>query len=481
MQKANLRTTIVSAVNRPLFMLREKCGIFGAYGLDFDAARLAFFGLYALQHRGQESSGIAVSNGYTIKDHKAMGLVSQVFREEDIQRLAGPLGIGHNRYSTRGASVIQHAQPIVDHEGRLALGHNGNLFDIKRLAQSLDQLALPTDGLNDSELMHLLIWHHVRAGAGLEEAVTEIYPQLIGTGAFSVVAMTKDKLVAFRDPSGIRPLSIGKLNGGHILASETCALDTVGATFIRDVEPGEMVSLGPNGVSSHQLAPANPKIDSFEFVYFARPDSRIDGQLVYTARQKMGRLLALEYRPDVDLVIPVPDSAVPAAQGYSEVTGNPYREALAKNRYIHRSFIQPEPHIRAQTVEMKLNPIPELFSGRRVLVIDDSIVRSTTLSRIVRLLRRAGAREVHVGIHSPPVAFPDHYGIDIPRKTDLAASRMRIDEICQAIGAESLGYLSLEGLKAAIDPTSRDRCSYHVFDGNYPIPITTNLRELVPA
>jgi amidophosphoribosyltransferase len=369
---------------------KEKCALFGVFGEGMAASRLTYFGLFALQHRGQESSGIAASDGKTIKIHRNLGLVAQVYNEEDLQKLPGHLAIGHNRYSTSGGSFSEHTQPIGTKNDIVTLAHNGNLPTTEKLEKFLIRKGIATNGLNDSGLMQTLIKYYLVKGFTLEKAIAKSYP--LFTGAFCILVMTKDKIAAVRDPYGIRPFSLGKLNGGYIFSSETCALDTVNAEHIRDIKPGEMVVVDNEGLHSYTLAQAKPKLDIFEFVYFSRPDSTLLGKRVYDVRKNLGRQLAKEFKVKADVVIPVPDSAIPAALGFSHQSGIPFEYGLVKNRYIGRTFIMPDQKLRDRGVQMKLNPIEEVIKGKRVVVIDDSIVRGTTARKLVTMIRDAGAK-----------------------------------------------------------------------------------------
>ncbi len=455
--------------------LSEKCGIVGITGgADLDAARIVYFGLWALQHRGQESSGIAVTDGDQLRAHKGMGLVAHVYDEGTIDALSGDLGIGHNRYSTSAGSTSEHIQPVV-HE-RLGSVHNGNLPSTRELEIFLSAHNVSCQGLNDSEMMTAAIGHYVDRGATLPEAVRDAYP--LFTGAFSLLVLGTDNIIAVRDPHGIRPLSIGKLNGGYVFASETCALDTVHASYIGDVAPGQMMIADRGGnLTFEQIVQGQQHLDIFEFVYFARPDSVLLGQSVYEVRKKLGRNLYQENPMCADVVIAIPDSAIPAALGYAQISGIPYEEGFAKNRYIHRTFIQPEQHLRERGVALKLNPLPSVLKGKRVIVIDDSIVRGTTMGPLVQSLRKAGAKEVHVKISSPPVLYPDFYGIDTPDQKKLIAARMDLSHIREHIGADSLQYLSYEGM---IDATGlpEDTFSTSCFTGIYPIDIGERKSEV---
>lgn len=449
--------------------LREHCGIIGIYAPGEDVARLAFFGLYALQHRGQESAGIATADGQRIACHARMGLVAQVFDEHSLSGLSGgSLAIGHTRYSTTGSSRVENAQPlIVDSDlGQLALGHNGNLVNAQELRTELIGRGLVPRTSTDSELIALAC-----AGAAGEDWLTRIrgaMPRL--AGAFCLVLLTRDRLFAVRDPLGIRPLCLGRLGSGWVVASESCALDTIGAEFIREIDPGEVLMIGPEGVQSEHLPRARRALCSFEYIYFARPDSIIDGRLVYAVRERMGRELAREHPADADLVMPVPDAATPAAIGYAAESGIPYREGLVKNRYIGRTFIQPQQSIRQDSVQLKFNPLPEVLAGKRVVLVDDSIVRGTTTPRVISILRRAGAREVHMRITAPPMVYPCYLGVDTAPVEQLIAARLTVPEICAQIGADSLGYLSIEGLNRAIGLPETTLCNA-CFHGRYPLPV----------
>jgi len=458
--------------------ITEKCGIFGVYGKGFEAARLVHPGLWALQHRGQESSGIASSDGKKIYVKKGIGLVAHVFSEVDLRNLKGYLAIGHNRYSTSGDAWDKHAQPVVVEvkDGKhIALGHNGNLPQTKKIEKFLKSKNIPPEGLNDSELITHAIAAYVREGESLEKAIIKAYP--LFTGAFCLVAMDETKIVAVRDPFGIRPLCIGKLNSGYVFASETCALDIIGAKFLREVKPGEMVVADLNGLKSIQIEKGEQKLDIFEFVYFARPDSYLLGKSIDQVRQNLGKELAKEHKIKADLVIPVPDSAVPAAIAYSRESGIPFEMGLIKNRYIHRTFISPEEHTRDRIVQLKLNPMKHILKGKKVIVIDDSIVRGTTCRQIVKMVRDAGAKEVHLLISSPPVRFPDFYGINTPRQRELIASYKNLEGIRKEIGADSMHYLSYKGLLYAIGLPEDSLCT-SCFTGDYPIDIGERKREI---
>jgi amidophosphoribosyltransferase len=455
--------------------LQEKCGVFGAVTTDNSAARLTYYGLWALQHRGQEGSGIASWGGRQLHRRAGGGLVAHVYHETDLDHLPGKTAIGHNRYATSGAAGGAHAQPVVDAELGFALAHNGNLPQMDALEEFLGGRGVNTGEMNDSEMMGAAIAHYLRQGRELEDAVAEAWP--LFTGAFACVALHRGRLVAFRDECGIRPLAIGHLDGSMAVASETCAFDTVGARFLREVKPGELVSISTSGVTSRQVRPARPAFDVFEFVYFARPDSLILNRRVNEVRREMGRQLAREYKIAADIVIPVPDSAIPMALGYAQDAGIPSDHGFIKNRYIHRTFIRPSQAMRERDVRIKLNPVPEVISGRDVIVIDDSIVRGTTTGQIVDMLRDAGARRVHVLVSSPPVRYPDFYGINTPRQEDLVAARLKLDEIREHIHADSLGYLSLDGMVRATGVPA-GKLSMSAFTGEYPIDIGNRVTEL---
>ena len=456
--------------------MTEKCAVFGVIGKGIDAARLTYFGLYALQHRGQESSGIASSDGKKINLHKAMGLVAQVYNEHDFEKLHGDMAIGHNRYATFGGSTDDHIQPTIDRDMTVALAHNGNLPSVEKLRKFLVSKDISVKNLNDSEMMQKVISYFLSQGMTLEESITKAYP--LFTGAFCLLIITKDKIAAVRDQHGIRPFSIGTLNHtGYVFSSETCALDTVNATYLRDVEPGEMVIADANGLHSYQLAKPNLKMDIFEFVYFARPDSVLLGKRVAEVRKNLGRILAKEAKIEADVVIPVPDSSIPAALGYAEASGIPFDFGLVKNRYIGRTFIMPDQRLRDRGVQMKLNPIRESIEGKRVIVIDDSIVRGTTAKKLVKLLRDTGAKEVHLMSSCPPVRFPDFYGINTPTQAELIAATMPIKKIETFIGADSLHFLSYKGTIEATGLPESTFCT-SCFTGIYPIDIGDNEKDI---
>ncbi len=452
--------------------LGEKCAIFGVYGKDMDVARLSYFGLFALQHRGQEGSGIAVSDGTELKSHKGSGLVAQVFTEEAITGLKGHIAIGHNRYSTSKGASEEHIQPIII-DG-IALAHNGNLPSTKALEGFLESKGVEASSGSDSRLMTEAVAWYVREGKTLPEALEAAYP--LFTGAFSVVAMDKQCLVAARDPKGIRPLTLARQNGGFVISSETCALPTVGAEAIREVQPGEMVVIDEKGVTQKQIAEGDQKLDIFEFIYFARHDSELLGKSVYEVRKNFGRTLAKEYPVQADVVIGVPETSLPCALGFAEGSGIPYEMGLNKNRYIQRTFIQPDQKLRDKSVKMKLTPIPGVMKGKRVVVIDDSIVRGTTSKPIIELLFEAGAKEVHFLVSSPPIRFPDFYGIDTPSQDKLFAYGKTIEEMRAYLGATSLYFLSVEGM---IESTGLPKSMFNTspFTGEYPIDLEERYTE----
>ncbi|MCH8978242.1 MAG: amidophosphoribosyltransferase [Armatimonadetes bacterium] len=456
--------------------LKEECGVVGLYDPDGDAARSTFFSLFALQHRGQESAGIAVSDGSSVKMHKGMGLVSQVFNEEILATLPGSMAIGHNRYSTTGASVIRNAQPIhcSSAVGEIAIAHNGNLINSRELRAELEQQGERMDTTADSELIARVLVLNMHLGA--EKAVEETMGRL--KGAYSVVVLTPNRIIGFRDPYGVRPLAAGKLGKGYVLASESCAFGPVNATFERELSPGEMAVIDADGIRYHQACPTvKPSMCMFEFIYFARPDSRMYGTPLYSARERMGEELAREHPVDADVVVPVPDSGVPAAHGYSKASGVPFEEGMMKSRYIHRTFIQPDQRMREMGVRMKLTPLVEKIEGKRIVIVDDSIVRATTTKQIVRIMFESGATEVHVRITAPPIKYPCFYGIDMASRGELAAAKWSIDEIREHLGASSLGYLSLHGVVKAVGRERSEFC-LACFDGKYPIPVPEAMSKL---
>lgn len=455
--------------------LQEKCGVTAVYTKNESAARISYFALSALQHRGQESSGIVTANDDQFFSHRGAGLVAQVYREEDLQRLEGKLAIGHNRYATSGGKHDSHMQPVLRGDDVVALAHNGNLPSTVALKDFLKCKKIYKRGSNDSEMMADAIRYHMYHGKTVEQAIKTAWP--LFTGVFSATLLTKNAVYAFRDHCGVRPLSIGALENGYIVASETCAFDMVGADLVRDVKPGELVRINSRGIKSWQIQKSDPKLEVFEFIYFARPDSILAGKLVNEVRRELGNQLAREFPADVDLVVPVPDSAIPAALGYAHTLGLEFDHGLIKNRYIHRTFIAPTQELRERAVHMKLNPLPAYLKGKRIVLVDDSIVRGTTMSKIVAMLRRAGAREVHVRISSPPIRFPDFYGIDTPDQNKLIASRKTIAEIGKHTGADSLEFLSYKGMISAVG-VPEDKLCCACFSGIYPIDLNERSEEI---
>jgi amidophosphoribosyltransferase len=474
---------------------RDQCGVFGVWSPDEDVAKLAYFGLYALQHRGQESAGIAVSDGTRIVVYKEMGLVAQVFDESVLSTLRGHIAVGHCRYSTTGSSVWENAQPTfrATPSASLALGHNGNLINIAELAalvggRTAGRAGAPT---SDTDILTALFAAPGEAVAGygsatdgsaaigsaangsghhpgVEAAALATLPLV--RGAFSLIFMDETTLYAARDPHGFRPLVLGRLARGWVVASETAALDIVGATFVREIEPGELVAIDERGVRSATFAEPKPTGCLFEYVYLARPDTTISGRSVHGVRVEVGRRLAAEHPADADLVIPVPESGTPAAIGYAQASGIPYGQGLVKNSYVGRTFIQPSQTIRQRGIRLKLNPLREVIAGKRIVAVDDSIIRGNTQRAIVAMLREAGAAEVHIRISSPPVAWPCFFGIDFATRAELLAASLSVEEIRDSIGADSLGYISIEGLTAATTLPARQLCRA-CFDGAYPMQV----------
>ena len=448
--------------------MEEECGVFGIYSPGSDVAQLTCYGLYALQHRGQESAGIAVSDGKVIKGEKGMGLVSEVFSDTaKLERLKGYIGVGHVRYSTTGSSLLVNAQPLLVRyrNGFLSAVHNGNLVNGRQLRHDLENEGSIFQATTDSEVIA-----HLIARSGEQDVVAALKKSLPKLrGAFTLIIMTPDKLIGLRDPHGIRPLSLGETADGYVLASETCAFDTVGAQFVRDIEPGEMVIIDKNGARFERYADAEKtSLCVFEFIYFARPDSNIHGRNVHMVRKRLGQRLAMEHPVDADLVTGVPDSSLSAAAGVAEQLGLPYETGFIKNRYIGRTFIQPSQEIRALGVRLKLNPVRQIVEGKRVVMVDDSIVRGTTSMRIIEMLRQAGAKEVHVLISSPPVTSACYYGIDTSTSGELIGARMDPEQIAKVIGADSLGYISEDGMLECMNLPKQDFCSA-CFSGCYPI------------
>ena len=454
--------------------MREACGVFGVFAPDLDVSRLTFYGLYALQHRGQESAGICTTDGARLRLRTGMGLVSQVFDESSLSPLNGIAAIGHTRYSTTGASRARNAQPLLLQgvEGELALGHNGNVVNAGQIREGMEREGHAFHTSTDSEV----IGKYLLATPG---SWGDRFAQMMRTfsGAYSLVILTPDRLMAARDPRGVRPLCLGRIDGGYVVASESCALDHIGGTFVRSIAAGELVTITADGVKSEQVASNAPAAGCvFEHIYFARPDSRLDGTLVYASRLAMGEELAREEPADADLVIGVPDSATAAAVGYARGSGLPYAEGLVKNRYVGRTFIQPDQRLRELGVNLKFNPLREVIEGKRLAVVDDSIVRGTTTPRIVQMLRAAGAAEVHMRICAPPIRHACFFGVDMANRGELVAAERTVAEIKEHVGADSLGYLSLAGLVRAIG--LGDQHCLACFTGDYPVPVQLEMDKL---
>jgi amidophosphoribosyltransferase len=486
---------------------RDECGVFGIYAPGHEVSRLSYFALYALQHRGQESAGIAAADrGGNIMTRRELGLVSQVFSENDLRTLRGELAIGHVRYSTTGSNAWENSQPVQRSEGtngsrrELALAHNGNLINALELHAELSELGVTFSSTSDSEIVAALLATH--PAERIEDAIADVLPRL--NGAFSIVVMTKDRVVAFRDPHGLRPLALGVLPAGangegdggdgagglvegvsvkggpvgaraigdpprYCVASESCAFDIIGAKLLRDVEPGEIVTLGADGLESRRVLPdARKAFCVFEYIYFARPDSRMNGQVLQVARGRMGEILARESPVEADLVIPVPDSGNAAARGFARASGLPQDDGFVKNRYVARTFIQPGQELRKHGLRLKFNPLPEIVGGKRVVVVDDSIVRGNTTRQIVQMLRDAGATEVHMRISAPPIKHPCHYGIDMSTREEMIAHERTVEEIAAELGCDSLAYLSLDGVYEAVGATRATHCDA-CFTGEYPV------------
>jgi amidophosphoribosyltransferase len=458
----------------------EACGVFGIYAPGEEVARLTYFGLYALQHRGQESAGIATFDRGKIHSHKDMGLVSQVFSPETLADLPGQIAVGHTRYSTTGSSRRRNAQPVIveTEKGYLALAHNGNLVNTNELKTNLLHRGCELETTIDSEMIAMTIREEVNAGRDWLEAI-EIAARA-SKGAFSLAIAIPNALIALRDPNGIRPLVIGQMldkAGEYVVASETCALDIIGAEYIRDVEPGELVWIDGDGLKSYRWADlSTPKLCIFEMIYFARPDSWMNQESLYSYRKRLGKQLAQESLIDADLVIGVPDSGIPAAIGFSEASGIPYAEGLIKNRYVGRTFIQPTQEMREAGIRMKLNPLKDVLKGKRIIIIDDSIVRGTTSRKLVKALRDAGATAVHMRISSPPVTHPCFYGIDTDTQDQLIAATKSVEQIGAQIGVDTLAYLTREGMLNATFQDPNHFCSA-CFTGNYPVTIPDPIKR----
>jgi amidophosphoribosyltransferase len=448
---------------------RDECGVFGVFAPQRDVARLAYFALYALQHRGQESAGIAATHSGQIMTVRDLGLVSQVFDEEKLRALRGEMAIGHVRYSTTGSSAWENAQPVWRSDRRqVALAHNGNLINAVELHAELRERGVQFRGSSDSEIMAALLSTH--EAERIEDAVADVMPRL--EGAFSTVVMTKDSVVAFRDPAGLRPLALGMVGDDYCVASESCAFDIIAAELLREVQPGEMVSLGPRGIETRQVVESPRRAFCvFEHIYFARPDSILEGNRTQVSRRKMGEILWREAPAEADVVISVPDSGNPAAVGYSKASGIPRDDGLIKNRYVQRTFIQPGQDLRQHGLRMKFNPLREVVAGKRLVVVDDSIVRGNTTRQIVQMLRDAGATEIHMRISAPPIRHPCHYGIDMSTTQEMIAHGRTEEEVAAELGCDSLRYLSLEGVYEAIRSTRATHCDA-CFSGEYPLERT---------
>jgi amidophosphoribosyltransferase len=453
---------------------RDECGVFGVYGPGLDVSRLAYFALYALQHRGQESAGIAVAQDRSIMTLRDQGLVSQVFDEHKLRSLQGDMAIGHVRYSTTGSSAWENAQPVWRSDRReAALAHNGNLVNAVELHSELREQGVSFRSTSDSEIIAALLSGH--PAERIQDAVAAVMPRL--HGAFSTVVMTKDAVVAFRDPAGLRPLALGMVGDRYCVASESCAFDIIGGTLLREVLPGEMVTLDQHGLSVRQVVEGERKAFCiFEYIYFARPDSVVGGRTVYDVRKAMGAQLAKEAAADADVIVPVPDSGVPAALGFAQASGIPYELGIIRNHYVGRTFIEPTQQIRQLGVRLKHSANRAVVNGKRIVLVDDSIVRGTTSSKIVKMMRDAGATEVHFRISSPPITHPDYYGIDTPERDKLLAATHTLEEMRQFIGADSLAFLSVEGIYKSMGYEARDpvrpQFTDHCFTGEYPTGLT---------
>ena len=456
---------------------QDQCGVFGVWAPGEEVAKLAFFGLYSLQHRGQESAGIATSDGEKILVYKDMGLVSQVFSESALESMQGHIAVGHNRYSTTGASSWRNAQPTLGRtsSGTVALAHNGNLTNTADLLDLLkqrypEQSSNEITGGNTTDTAVLTALMAGDLDHTLEATALELLPRV--KGAFCLAFMDETTLYAARDPQGVRPLVLGRLERGWVVASETAALDIVGASFVREVEPGELIAIDENGLRSTRFAETKRAGCVFEYVYLARPDTTINGRVVYDSRVEMGRQLAREYAVEADLVIPTPESGTPAAIGYSQESGIPFGHGLVKNAYVGRTFIQPSQTIRQRGIRLKLNPLKEVIRGKRIIVVDDSIVRGNTQRALVQMLREAGAAEIHIRISSPPITWPCFYGIDFATRAELVATGLAVEDVCKSIGADSLGYISKDGMIAATHQKESELCTA-CFTGVYPIELPT--------
>lgn len=463
-----IKTDFDLILDPTLDKFKDECGVFGVYSkTPVDAAGITYYGLYALQHRGQESAGIAVSDGQQINMHKGLGLITDAFKNtDDLHKLKGNVAVGHVRYSTTGANTVENSQPLVAKSkiGAIAMAHNGNLVNADVIRELLEDGGHIFHTSIDTEVIATLLARG--ASKGIEKAVVDAMQAV--KGSFALVIITKDKLIGARDPHGIRPLCIGKLDDAYILSSESCALDSVGAEFVRDVKPGEIVVIDENGIKSIMYAEESGcQTCSFEYIYFARPDSQIDGLDVYTTRVKAGEQLFREHAIEADLVVPVPDSGIPAAIGYSKASGIPFGTGFIKNRYVGRTFISPSQEVREKAVAVKLNPLKVNVQGKRVIMIDDSIVRGTTSKHLVEAMRRAGAKEVHLLIASPVVKFPCYFGIDTAYRSELIGANYTVNQICDILGCDSLGYLSMDGMYKCF--TGKKGFCVGCFNGVYPV------------
>ncbi|HET6478077.1 MAG TPA: amidophosphoribosyltransferase [Dehalococcoidales bacterium] len=455
--------------------MQESCGVFGVYAPNEDVARLTYFALFSLQHRGQESSGIATADGKKVNVYAKTGLVAQVFTEEALSHLSGSMAIGHNRYSTRGSNVACNVQPMVVGKGNnaIAIAHNGNIVNAEFLFEQLCEQGYIFQSSTDSEVIANLI-----LAAPEDNWVDKIrYAMNRLHGAYSLTLLTKDTLFAVRGPLGVRPLCLGQIDGGWVIASETCALDHIGANLIREVEPGEIIKIDAKGVESYPGKKGRRALCIFEYIYFARPDSVISGRLLSPARQAMGAGLAVEYPVDADLVVGVPDSATSAGIGYARESGIPIGEGLIRNRYVGRTFIEPDQRIRDLGVKLKFNPLPRMLNNKRLVVVDDSIVRGTTTPSVIKELRRAGAKEIHMRICAPPIRYPCFFGVDMATRSELIAAQKSIPQICRFIGADTLGYLSIDGLLKAVALPKNQFC-LACFTGEYPVPVQLEMDKM---
>ena len=455
---------------------KEACGIFGIYSPEEDVARLTFFGLFALQHRGQESAGIATADGQRLHLHTSMGLVAQAFDEDALEGLTGHIAIGHTRYSTTGSSRIDNAQPVKVKGawGEVAVSHNGNLVNSKELRDELVNEGVEFKSSTDTEVIAQWLMH--APGKSWLDKIKYCMNRF--QGAYSLVVLTPDSLIGIRDPLGVRPMALGRLNGGWVLASESCALDHIGSDMVQEVEPGAAIIIDKSGLQTFQLQSLDRKaLCIFEHIYFSRADSVVGGKLLHLARQRMGAQLAVEYPVDADMVIGIPDSAVAAAIGYARESNIPLGEGVLKNRYAGRTFIQPDQRIRELGVQLKFNAMAEVLKEQRVVVVDDSIVRGTTTPHVLGLLRKAGVSEIHMRVCAPPIRYPCFFGIDFATRRELIASQKSVDEICEYIGADSLGYLSIEGLVKAVGLPENQVCTA-CFTGLYPIPVQLEMDKL---